>query len=151
MYVCVCVCAYIYIHMYVVVFFFTVILPRFKLHLSVEKLKCDTMMPTFPPLQFYEIIVTQYQLRLTDALGGRFCNGKLRGLGPKICLCNSCPGLLGLLIWKCAPWGWCMWRRPNLNNKPQVKGMCAFRKYFINADNLSILIKPKEMTHIIRL
>ena len=50
--------------------FLTVILPRFKLHLSVEKLKYDTMMPTFPPLQFYDIIVTEYQLRLTDALGG---------------------------------------------------------------------------------
>ena len=29
--------------------------------------------------------------------------------------------------------------------------MCAFRKYFINADNLSILIKTKEMTHIMSL
>ena len=71
-YVCVCVyvCMYMYIYIYVFCFFFTVISPRFKLHLSVEKLKCDTIMPTFPPLQFYEIIVTQYQLRLTDAPGG---------------------------------------------------------------------------------
>ena len=79
MYVCmcvhVCVCVYVCMYMYIYIcffflFFFTVISPRFKLHLSVEKLKCDTMMPTFPPLQFYEIIVTQYQLRLTDAPGG---------------------------------------------------------------------------------
>ena len=71
-YVCVCVCMYVYVYIYMFFFFFffTVISPRFKLHLSVEKLKCDTMMPTFPPLQFYEIIVTQYQLRLTDAPGG---------------------------------------------------------------------------------
>ena len=83
--VCVCVCMYVYVYIYICfLFFFTVISPRFKLHLSVEKLKCDTMMPTFPPLQFYEIIVTQYQLRLTDAPGGCFCNGRLRGLGPKI-------------------------------------------------------------------
>ena len=80
MYVCICLCTYICIFC----FFFTVISPRFKLHLSVEKLKCDTIMPTFPPLQFYEIIVTQYQLRLTDAPGGCLCNGRLRGLGPKI-------------------------------------------------------------------
>ena len=82
-YVCVCVyvCMYMYINMY---FFFHPNLTMFKLHLSVEKLKCDTIMPTFPPLQFYEIIVTQYQLRLTDAPGGCFCNGRLRGLGPKI-------------------------------------------------------------------
>ena len=79
MYVCVCVYVHICIHAYMCIlyiyiciflFFFTVILQRFKLHLSVEKLKCDTMMPTFPPLQFYKIIVTQYQLRLTDAPGG---------------------------------------------------------------------------------
>ena len=78
MHMCVCVCVYVCMYMYVCiciyicffVFFFTVISPRFKLHLSVEKLKCDTIMPTFPPLQFYEIIVTQYQLCLTDALGG---------------------------------------------------------------------------------
>ena len=83
--VCVCVCMYMYIYICFLFFvFFTVISPRFKLHLSVEKLKCDTMIPTFPPLQFYEIIVTQYQLRLTDAPGGCFCNGRLRGLGPKI-------------------------------------------------------------------
>ena len=82
MHMCVCVCMYMYI--YICIFFFTVILPPFKLHLSVEKLKCDTIMPTFLPLQFYEIIVTQYQLRLTDAPGGCFCNGRLRGLGPKI-------------------------------------------------------------------
>ena len=86
--VCVCVCMYVCLCIYIYVFFvvfFTVISPRFKLHLSVEKLKCDTIMPTFPPLQFYEIIVTQYQLCLTDALGGGcFCNGRLRGLGPKI-------------------------------------------------------------------
>ena len=75
--VCVCVCNFF-------VVFFTVILPRFKLHLSIQILKCDTMMPTFPPLQFYEIIVTQYQLCLTDAPRGCFCNGRLRGLGPKI-------------------------------------------------------------------
>ena len=81
--VCVCVCIYVYVYIYMYIFF-TVILPRFKLHLSAEKLKCDTIMPTFPPLQFYEIIVTQYQLRLTDAPGGCFCNGRLRGLGPKI-------------------------------------------------------------------
>ena len=81
MYVCICICIYIYVFF---CFFFTVISPRFKLHLSVEKLKCDTIMPTFPPLQFYEIIVTQYQLRLTDAPGGCLCNGRLRGLGPKI-------------------------------------------------------------------
>ena len=68
--VCVYVCMYMYIYICFLLFFFTVISPRFKLHLSVEKLKCDTMMPTFPPLQFYEIIVTQYQLRLTDAPGG---------------------------------------------------------------------------------
>ena len=84
MYVCMYVCICIYIYICFFCFFFTVISPRFKLHLSVEKLKCDTMMPTFPPLQFYEIIVTQYQLRLTDAPGGCFCNGRLRGLGPKI-------------------------------------------------------------------
>ena len=83
MHMCVCMYVYVYIYMFFVAFF-TVISPRFKLHLSVEKLKCDTMMPTFPPLQFYEIIVTQYQLRLTDAPGGCFCNGRLRGLGPKI-------------------------------------------------------------------
>ena len=65
-------------------YIFTVILPSFKLHLSVEKLECDTMMPTFHPLQFYEIIVTQYQLRLADAPGECFCNGRSRGLGPKI-------------------------------------------------------------------
>ena len=83
-YVCVCVYVCMYVYVYIYVFFFTVISPRFTLHLSVEKLKCDTIMPTFPPLQFYEIIVTQYQLRLTDAPGGCFCNGRLRGLGPKI-------------------------------------------------------------------
>ena len=76
MYACVClcvrvyVCMYMYIYVFFFVFSFTVISPRFKLHLSVEKLKCDTMMLTFPPLQFYEILVTQYQLRLTDAPGG---------------------------------------------------------------------------------
>ena len=80
---CVCVCVCVCMYMYIYVFFFTVTLPRFKLHLSVEKLKCDTMMPTFPPLQFYEIIGTQYQLRLTDAPGGCFCNGRLRDLAPK--------------------------------------------------------------------
>ena len=82
--VCVYVCMYMYIYVIFVLFFFTVISPRFKLHLSGEKLKCNTMMPTFPPLQFYEIIVTQYQLCLTDAPEGCFCNGRLRGLGPKI-------------------------------------------------------------------
>ena len=88
-YVCICICVYVcvYVYMYMYLFyvyFFTVISPSFKLHLSVEKLKWDTIMPTFPPLQFYEIIVTQYQLRLTDAPGGCLCNGRLRGLGPKI-------------------------------------------------------------------
>ena len=84
-YVCVCVCVCMYICIFFVFFsFFSVISPRFKLHLSVEKLKCDTIMPTFLPLQFYEIIVTQYQLRFTDTPGGCFCNGRLRGLGPKI-------------------------------------------------------------------
>ena len=146
--VCVCVCMYVYVYIYIyvfffVLFFFTVISPRFKLHLSVEKLKCDTIMPTFPPLQFYEIIVTQYQLRLTDAPGGCFCNGRLRGLGPKIRLWNSCPGLPGLLIWKCLSWyrnvppetDACEWGQTWI---VKVKGTCAFRKYYIQADNLSI-------------
>ena len=106
--VCVCVCMYVYVYIYMFFcFFFTVISPRFKLHLSVEKLKCDTMMPTFPPLQFYEIIVTQYQLRLTDAPEGVLLYEGAWPQNSSLKLLSGPPRPpdmeMSLLIWKCPP------------------------------------------------